>query len=228
MASDPTPADGLERFKDIPDPAAFLADRPPPPEAEAPPVSSLTRQQLAMRRAIAVIGAFLWVGGNVASWGLRPDLRTPAVSLTLVLWVVLGAAGLMLSLGRRGRGLPTSVRTVQAILIAIPTGFALAAVASSSLTEPVPENSLLPCLTHAFKAALLPLAVAALVLQRSFLSTPIHRGAAVGAVCGLAGAIGIHAHCPYLAMSHVLLAHGPPILACALVGALLGAWRGRG
>jgi hypothetical protein len=75
--------------------------------------------------------------------------------------------------------------------------------------------------------ALVPLALAALSLRRSFLSAPAWRGAAVGAACGLVGAFGIHAHCHYTAAAHVLGAHGLPVLACALLGAAAGALGGR-
>jgi hypothetical protein len=72
-----------------------------------------------------------------------------------------------------------------------------------------------------------PIAVAALLLRRSFLSAPVWRGAAVGAVCGLTASVLIHAHCAAPGASHVLVAHGFPAVCGALVGALLGALGGR-
>lgn len=227
MAREPMPVDGLDGMQDIPDPAAFLADRPAPPDAVAPAEPSPTRAQMTTRRVIVVAASLAWMAAHVASWGPRPDLGKPAVALTLALWVVLAAAGLVLVLGRHARGLPYGVRAVQGIVIVIPAAFAISGIASSSLHEPVPEDSLMPCLIAGCQVAIPALAAAGLVLRRSFLSIPAWRGAAIGAVCGLLGTFGIHAHCDYLATSHVIFAHGPPVLGCALVGAAFGALWGR-
>jgi hypothetical protein len=49
----------------------------------------------------------------------------------------------------------------------------------------------------------------------------------IGAIAGLAGAVGVHAHCPLAAMAHVLVAHGLPIVLGAAVGAVAAALGGR-
>jgi hypothetical protein len=72
-----------------------------------------------------------------------------------------------------------------------------------------------------------PLIAAALYFRASFLSVPAWRGAAVGALAGLAGSVGIHAHCPKQALLHLLAAHGTAILAGAAAGAGLGTIGGR-
>jgi hypothetical protein len=83
------------------------------------------------------------------------------------------------------------------------------------------------CMTISSLMGVGPLLFASLALQGSFLSAPIVRGAAVGILCGLFGAIGMHAVCPCAVRSHLLLGHGAPILLLALLGGALGALRGR-
>jgi hypothetical protein len=72
-----------------------------------------------------------------------------------------------------------------------------------------------------------PLAAAAFFLRGAFLSAPGWRGAAVGALAGLAGSIGIHAHCPCQGITHLLFAHGTVIVAGAAAGGALGRIGGR-
>ena len=72
-----------------------------------------------------------------------------------------------------------------------------------------------------------PLLAAGVGLDRAFISAPGWRGATVGALAGLAGAIGLHAHCGVPVFGHLLFGHAPVILVGALIGALLGRrhWR---
>ena len=72
-----------------------------------------------------------------------------------------------------------------------------------------------------------PLAAAAVLLRRSFLSAPGWRGAAVGGLSGLLGSAGIHAHCPCQTLGHLLAAHGAAIALGAVAGATLGRLGGR-
>ncbi len=67
-----------------------------------------------------------------------------------------------------------------------------------------------------------PAVIAGVVFRRGFLNAPGLRGALLGAVCGLSGAAGIHSHCAVVTFSHVLVAHGASIIACGVIGALLG------
>jgi hypothetical protein len=75
--------------------------------------------------------------------------------------------------------------------------------------------------------ALGPLVAAALLLRRSFLAAAGWRGAAVGALAGLAGTLGVHAHCPCATVGHLLAAHGPSIAVGAVLGGVFGLARGR-
>src|SRR5262249_62088392 len=85
----------------------------------------------------------------------------------------------------------------------------------------------LGCLRTPSLMGLGPLVLAASVLRWSFPSAPALRGAAVGVIAGLGGAIGISALCPVQARMHLLISHGLPILALALAGAALRAIGGR-
>jgi hypothetical protein len=49
----------------------------------------------------------------------------------------------------------------------------------------------------------------------------------VGALAGLMGSVGVHAHCPVDGISHLLFAHGAAILLGAAAGGALGHLRGR-
>jgi hypothetical protein len=83
------------------------------------------------------------------------------------------------------------------------------------------------CLGIANLMALGPLVGAVVFLRRSLTSAPALRGGAVGALAGLWGTIGVHAHCPIQTTSHLVVAHGLSIAAGAAVGAVLGRVLGR-
>ena len=107
-----------------------------------------------------------------------------------------------------------AIYVVIAALTAVPSGEPGWAAASA-------------CLGVATLMALGPLAAAALIFTRAFPSASLWRGATVGALAGLSGAIGIHAHCPYQSWSHLLLAHGPVLAVGAILGGLFGRTLGR-
>ncbi len=117
------------------------------------------------------------------------------------------------------------VRAGLVVLVAAFVGLAVIPVDGPQV--PLRFDTVSVCLSFAVVLALPALVGAALVLRSSFLNAPVLRGAMVGAVCGLAGTAGIHAHCPVVTPSHVLLAHGPPILLFAALGAVIGMRRGR-
>lgn len=222
---------------DIPDPvahpvahpAAHLAARPAPASAEpAPPAEpSLTRPERARRLALALLASLAWICGGVALKGLRRDLASPDIAVPLALLLVGAGAALWLTLRPRQRGLPAGVRVVQAVALGAPLAFAALVLVGAHPDEPTRENSTLPCLLLATEWFLVPFALAAFLLRRSFLTAPGWRGAAMGAVCGLAGSIAIQAHCRYASPFHVLVAHGLPVVVGAALGALAGSLRGR-
>jgi hypothetical protein len=214
---------GMER---IPDPAADVARRPAPP-AEAPAEPSPTRVERARILRLGALLALVWLGAVVAAFGLRRDLAALPALGPIVVWTLAIAAGLALLSRPRERGLPAPMRAVQLALAATPALFAAVALLTGAPAAEISWAGVAPCLAISHLAALGPLAAAALLLRRSLLSASASRGAAVGALAGLAGTVGVHAHCPVGALDHLLAAHGPAIAVGALAGAIFGRRWGR-
>ncbi len=141
---------------------------------------------------------------------------------------VLGGAGVLALVLRRGaRGLPGGVRIVQHAVWIVPAAYVLGMVLVARGDGPVTWASVRGCLCLSTLIAVGPLTAAALFLRGSFLSAAGWRGAAVGALAGLAGSIGIHAHCPVQDLGHLLAAHGTAIVVGAAAGGALGRLGGR-
>lgn len=220
---DPVSLDDIGR---IPDPQRA----PPPPPPAAPPAEPSPTRQDRRRRARAVsLAAATWVAGAVAVFGARADLATPAVMAPLALWAITITLGLAAVLRPRARGLPAPVRAVQHAIWIVPAIYAITVLitASPSGDPPLGWATIRGCLSLSAVMAAGPLLAAAVILRRSFLSASGSRGAAVGALAGLAGSFGIHVHCPIPSVDHLLAAHAPAILLGALAGAAFGRARGR-
>jgi len=226
-ARDPAPFDG---FDEIPDPiGGALGSERPPKEVSAPTSPSMTRAERRRRSILVLTLAVGWVLVVLLRLGVRADIRALDVAVPLALWVVVALLGLFAALRPRDRGLPSSLRVVQLIAVAVPAIFLTSALIASHDVEPVEltwQNSG-ACMIWASITATGPFLLSGMLLRGSFLSAPVWRGAAVGAVCGLGAAAGIHTHCAMAASAHVLLAHGFPIVCGGLLGALFGAMRGR-
>jgi hypothetical protein len=176
--------------------------------------------------ALAFAGA--WVAAGAVGFGLRPDLVSAGVIGPIAAWTLCGAVVLGVVLRPRARGLPVGVRALQHALWTVPAAYvAGAAIVNVPSSDPITWASIRGCLGTTTALTVGPLIAAALFFRGSFLSAPGWRGAAVGALAGLAGSIGIHAHCPKQALWHLLVAHGTAILAGAATGAGLGAIGGR-
>jgi hypothetical protein len=175
-----------------------------------------------------ILFAVLWSGAALALFGLRTDAGSPGVLAPICAWTLCGVAALGLVTRPRARGLPAGIRVVQHAIWIVPVAYVLgvAAVASPG-GPPLTWGTVRGCLSMSSVIAAGPLAAAALLLRGSFLSAPGWRGAAVGALGGLAGSIGIHAHCPCYGLSHLLVAHGTVIAAGAALGAAPGRMGGR-
>ncbi len=216
-------------FGSIPDPLREPISREPAAPPPAPDEPSPTRDQTAVRRWIAIASGVLWIAVVVAfGLGLRPDLVRAPVLVQLGLWTVALPIGLVVALRPRASGWPAGVialRLALAALIGVFVGLALWPV--SGVEAPFTAKTVGVCLSFAFVLAVPPLLGAVVVLRRAFLNAPALRGAVVGAVCGLAGSVGIHSHCPVVTTSHVLVAHGLPVLLLAAAGLLFGILRGR-
>jgi hypothetical protein len=214
--------DGMDR---IPDPARGARAVPPPAVVPAEP--SPTRADRALRVRVAVALAILWVAGTVAAMGVRTDIAAPLALGPLLVWAAAVVVGLAAVLRPRARGLPAGIRVVQHTLWIVPALYVIVVVAAGlSSGPPFGWGTIRGCLAIANLVALGPLAAAAVVLQRSFLSASGWRGAAVGALAGLSGSLGVHAHCPVPAFDHLLASHGPSILLGAILGGILGRARG--
>lgn len=216
-------------FGSIPDPVREPSSRPLPAPPPTPDEPSPTRDQSARRRAVAVLAAVIWIAAVVAfGLGFRPDLLRPEVLVQLSLWTIAVPLGLSVALRPRASGWPPGVIALRVALVGIAVAFVgLALWPVPGVSAPLTAGSVGVCLSLALVLAVPPLAFAIFVLHRAFLNAPALRGAVVGAVCGLAGSVGIHSHCPVVTTGHVLLAHGLPVLVLGVAGALFGIRRGR-
>lgn len=224
-ARDPASPDA---FNEIPDPAADLS--PPPELAATPPaLPSLTRSERRRRSIVVLALSIGWVLAVLIKLGVRPDVGAVNVTAPIMVWIVVALLGLVAALRPRRGGLPPASPLIQIIAASVPIVFVASALYASRHAEDAPftlENSG-ACMLWAGITAAGPFALAGFLFERTFLSAPAWRGAAIGVVCGLCAAAGIHTHCPMTASAHVVLAHGFPIAAGGLLGALFGALRGR-
>jgi hypothetical protein len=196
----------------------------PTPEARSP-----TRAARRVQAAAVVVVALAWIAFVLRDLGLRRDLGAMAVAVPLAVWACASVLALVFVFRRGPRGLPSSVRAPQVAAVGLPLLFLLIAAIATAGSEPLPLtwSTAAPCILWSGIAGAVPVVAAVLFLGRSFLSAPVWRGAAAGAICGLGAAITIHAHCSAAASSHVLVAHGFPVVGGAILGALLGALGGR-
>jgi hypothetical protein len=131
-------------------------------------------------------------------------------------WVVLGHGS---STGRACAWLVAVTCGTPAILFAVTS--TLSAVFSQLHGQHVDRTGL-DCLVLTLAAAGFPF-VALLDIRRE--SDPVHpaaTGAALGSACGAAGGTMVEMWCPIGAPTHVLIGHIGPLIALALLGAMLG------
>jgi len=217
----------IEGIHEIPDPAVHLASAPiPPPLPPAEP--SPTRLDRRRRAWAATAFTVAWLLVTVGLIGLRPDLASLVAMAPIAGWSLGGAVVLGVVLRPQARGLPAGVRAVQHAVWVVPAAYALGAgLIAAPSHVPLAWATVRTCIGVSTVIALGPLAAAALFLRGSFLSAPGWRGAAIGGLAGLAGSIGVHAHCPLHDIGHLLTAHGAAIGLAAVAGALLGRLGGR-
>lgn len=218
----------FEGFDDIPDPAADVL-RQPVPEVAPPAEPSLTRADRRRRGLLGLVVAAAWIAVVLMVQGLRKNIGAAEVVIPLVAWVALAAFALIVSLKPRARGLPPALRAVQIVVAAVPALFIAIALLATRHAERFGTtwHESRNCLVWSSIYAAGPLVIMGLLLQRSFLSAPVWRGAAIGAGTGLVASAAVHAHCISIVSAHVVLAHGFPIAILTAMGALFGALRGR-
>jgi len=220
--------DALERgFEDIPDP---LRRAPAPPAEPTPPAeASPTRQGRRLRVGLGLVVVGAWIVAMCLKYPPRRDFLRPAVVVPMGVWIALAIASAALLFRPDVRGLPRNVGLVRGIVAALPIVF-LALALLPSIDAP-PQVFSWPaarmCMFHASGVAAVPLLIAAALFRRSLLCAAGWRGAAIGGLFGLSGAMVIHSACPALDATHVLVAHGVTILGGAALGAALGALGGR-
>jgi hypothetical protein len=239
-------ADELDRlFADIPDPvrdsgagspsdgsfelgASGRGKRAFGPEPQPPSDPAPTREQSAQRRWVAAALGVSWAVAFAFVLGVRADVLHAQVLAQILVWTLTLPLGLSLALRPLKTGWPRGVVAQRLGLTALAATFVgLSLLPAEGVEVPLSFKTVRGCLSLALLIGLPSLLGAALVLKRSLLNAPALRGAVVGAVCGMAGAVGIHTHCPRVTSSHVLLAHGLPILLFAGLGVLFGVRRGR-
>jgi hypothetical protein len=222
-----TPSDDelFARLAEIPDTAAVAA-RPLPPKPALAPAPA--RKAVERRRFAALGVSALWLGLNLALFGLRGDLRAlpaPYLEAQLLLPAVLAASCLALALASGRLGLGLGRRIVAALVFTAPLVFCMLACAT-----PLPDAhdagnaSLIPlfvCMNLTFVWATPPLLLAARALRGAFPTASRWRGGLVGAAVGLFAGTTINLHCSNVAHVHLLFGHALPVVVATLLGALL-------
>jgi hypothetical protein len=218
-----------EAWNDIPDPIA-PRESAPARTMSTPQAPSPTRGAAKLRRMMALAAVVVWPLLLRLIWGLRPDIeeRLSFVMGQGAFFGLLLVAVLLVAIlpGRRGLGSP--IARIRLAAMGAPLFFAvmgllwLPAGAPGSFGEVGPWASVMSCVSLGLLVALPILLIVVWALGRAFPSASGWRGAALGAAIGLVGSISLTAHCGSQLGGHVALAHGLPIVVCALVGALLG------
>jgi len=185
------------------------------------------RPVVARRRALAVIaGIGLSVGTLVAIGGPGGYGRPSGYYVTLaVLWLAVAVVGALGGVARGGSmlGYPASQRALVAGVT--PAALAVTALLAAALVPPpAPPTGMhehLRCVMYTFLMAVGPMVAFTFARAGTDPVAPRSTGAALGAVAGAIGALGIELRCSHAGLGHVVLAHVLPVAALAVVGALL-------
>jgi len=217
----------------------------PPASDLLPPLSpELAGALAAMRpvsprvplRAVLVVtlGSAAWAWAVLQLLPVRADLPwLPRLPWLLVggLWllgyaVALGAA----LLPRRAQVLPDPARALRValllcssaalLLVALPLGAPGHTHIPASAAEEWRHGVL--CFVIAVAVAAVPCLLGLLALRRLAPTGARSLGAAVGGAAGSLGGLGLHIICDVGGRCHLAFAHGGAVVACSLVGALIG------
>ncbi len=189
---------------------------------------SPTRNEASRNRRLALASSIAWLVVAEIIVHPRPDVLNTTVLSQIAVWSLMLPLGLALALRPKQNGFPLSANLVRgglALIAIVFCGLALVPVQGTTTAFSLASTAGCLALTAIFAAP--AMLFATLVLRNRFLNSAGLRGAMVGAVCGLAGSLGAHTHCPIVNVSHVLSAHGPAIVVFAAIGALVGTTRGR-
>jgi len=200
----------------------------------APRAPSLDRRQVHRRRLTALTLSVVWPIVIVAVWGLRHDAGDIFGFLAgqSALWMALLVVSAAASVARGRRGLGAPIAAIELAVIGAPAVFLPLALVwlpegAGDFAGIGTLKQLGACVGLGLLVLLPMLAVSTWALRRAFPSGAIWRGGALGAACGLAGAIVLTLHCGITIGGHIALAHGGPIVLAALFGTLAGSKLGR-
>ncbi len=221
----PSDEELLAKLATIPEP------RVPSARAARPvstPGSSPARAATERRRLAALLAGVLWIAGNLAAFGFRPDLGAlplPYVECQVAVPYLLAVICLATALAAGRLGLGANVGLVAVLGVLAPASFCLlgAGMPLPHATQPGAASvaSALPCLGITVAWATVPLLLAALVLRGAFPVASVRRGALLGAAVGLFAGASINLHCANVAHFHLLLGHALPVIAATLAGAFV-------
>jgi hypothetical protein len=221
-------------FADVPDP---LAASTPASGLALPPIGverlpGPTRGELRRRWSLALGFCAVWLLGQVLAFGLRANwAQLPTSYLAALVLAPIFAAGLCLSAararGQLGLGLHSSwLRTWGVLALALPLGLGFGLSPGGAATTATFRNHGV-CVLMVLGWSVPPLLVLGSVMQRSFAAQAGLRSAHLAAAAGLLAATLANLHCALVESTHVALAHGLPVTAVAVLGALLIAPRAR-
>lgn len=225
----------LRQLDDIPDvipPEERQASAGPPhlaPRA-ATTAAGPSRASVRRQRAVALVASLGWLVWQVAALGLRTDMAKLGIAYPIAqvaLPALLGAAALAIALWPGRDGLGAGVASIRGLSVV-----ALLGMTAVTLFFPLPFAYTPPklfgflqwtliCADIVAVMGVLPLALAAVALRRSFVTAATEKSAAIGVACGLGAVTAMHLHCENLQPAHMALGHMVPAMVLAAAGALL-------
>ena len=221
----PTEEELLARLGEIPD--GTLHGVRPPRRLPALPRAA-AREETLKRRRLALGASVIWLGSNLALFGLRRDLGAlpaPYLEAEVVFPCLLAAGCLALALARGRLGLGMKRALVAVVALLAPLAFCVLAAATPIPDAHAPGSASLlaifVCSNLTLAWAAPPLALAAATLRGAFPVASRWRSGLVGAAVGLFSGASINLHCPNVAHVHLLLGHGIPVAVATLLGALV-------
>jgi hypothetical protein len=229
LAQQEYPLSDLSFLNEIPDPmdgAPAPAPGPgvPPRSTTASPTRSATRR----RRGAALGVSLAWLATHLAVYGIRADfqqLPLGYVVAQIALPFAFGAASLLVAAAPGRLGLGLGIGIIASLALLGPLSFWLFAAALHPPYDAAGGDGFwlgsLVCLDITLAWAAAPLLFAALALRRAFPAGAAWRSALVGSALGLLSGAAINLHCPNVDPAHLLAGHGIPVVAAALVGALV-------
>jgi hypothetical protein len=193
---------------------------------------SPARRAVERRRALALLGAGLWM---LFVFGGLGGFRAVERPLAFVLGTGAGWAAIALvatwgaSRGGSMVGRPRSALLLLVVMtpLALEVWYAAWALRADFAVAVAPIDKSALCAIATLTMALAPFALLFLGRRGSDPNHPRATGAAMGVVAGVWGAVLIDLHCERTDILHVTLGHVLPVLVLALVGWVLGArWLG--